>query len=192
MSVHLSMLLILAVVILLGLLGFAAGIRLLRRSRGDQSEPLCGHCGYNLTGSEANRCPECGRPFIEAGIRRAGGGRRKLGAALVISSLSAIVVITAGGVVSMLVAHARALKQAAVAMRQAQAVEAEAFQARMLAEAERSPGDFNKDGRLDGDDVQEFVNRPQRRDAGELTRKLLTREQSPATAPASTAAAHRP
>ncbi len=30
--------------------------------------PRCGNCGYDLTGAPSNRCPECGRLFIEAGV----------------------------------------------------------------------------------------------------------------------------
>ncbi len=41
-------------------------IRSARRRRG--TEPRCGHCGYNLTGSLSDRCPECGLRFIEAGV----------------------------------------------------------------------------------------------------------------------------
>lgn len=32
------------------------------------NQPRCGHCGYDLTRSESNRCPECGLLFIEAGV----------------------------------------------------------------------------------------------------------------------------
>ena len=32
------------------------------------TEPRCGRCGYNLTGSQSDRCPECGLRFIEAGV----------------------------------------------------------------------------------------------------------------------------
>ena len=30
-----------------------------------RAEPRCGNCGYNLTGSESNRCSECGLQFTE-------------------------------------------------------------------------------------------------------------------------------
>jgi hypothetical protein len=30
--------------------------------------PRCGNCGYNLTGSTMNRCPECGELFVDAGV----------------------------------------------------------------------------------------------------------------------------
>lgn len=41
--------------------------------------PACGNCGYNLTGSTTvNRCPECGKLFIEAGVvQQAPTGWRK-------------------------------------------------------------------------------------------------------------------
>ncbi len=46
-----------------------AGIWLILRSRSKVgSEPHCGHCDYQLTGLTSNRCPECGRPFIQAGV----------------------------------------------------------------------------------------------------------------------------
>ena len=41
-------------------------IRSARRRRG--TEPRCGHCGYNLTGSLSDRCPECGLRFVQAGV----------------------------------------------------------------------------------------------------------------------------
>ncbi|MCA9254519.1 MAG: hypothetical protein KDA33_02730 [Phycisphaerales bacterium] len=33
------------------------------------NRPYCGECGYDLTGSDSDRCPECGLPFVVAGIR---------------------------------------------------------------------------------------------------------------------------
>ena len=39
-----------------------------RRRGREGADPACGRCGYNLTGSESNRCPECGTLFIEAGV----------------------------------------------------------------------------------------------------------------------------
>ncbi len=55
---------ILGVVLLVG----AVVIVLLKAQRRERTDPTCGRCGYNLTGSESNRCPECGTLFIEAGV----------------------------------------------------------------------------------------------------------------------------
>jgi predicted RNA-binding Zn-ribbon protein involved in translation (DUF1610 family) len=49
-----------------GLIVLAAGRARPRRRASDV--PQCGACGYNLTGAPANRCPECGALFIEAGV----------------------------------------------------------------------------------------------------------------------------
>lgn len=38
------------------------------RRRVEAALPRCGNCGYNLTGSPSNRCPECGMLFIDAGV----------------------------------------------------------------------------------------------------------------------------
>ena len=59
-----------AIIITLGAVACVAfGLYLIVTSRRKvEPGPRCGQCGYNLTGATANRCPECGRPFIEAGI----------------------------------------------------------------------------------------------------------------------------
>ena len=51
------------------LVGVVAGVVvLIKAQRRERTDPTCGQCGYNLTGSESNRCPECGTLFIEAGV----------------------------------------------------------------------------------------------------------------------------
>ena len=59
-----------AVILILGpVVCLIFGIHLIATSRRSIGPgPHCGYCSYNLTGSTANRCPECGRLFIEAGI----------------------------------------------------------------------------------------------------------------------------
>jgi len=72
------------------------GIYLLRSagSRGSV-DPLCGNCGYNLTGSESNRCSECGLLFIDAGIVRGSASpsrvRRRVGIAFILVPIILIV-----------------------------------------------------------------------------------------------------
>ena len=57
------------VAIILAVLSAGIGLYLIRSARRRRgTEPRCGHCGYNLTGSLSDRCPECGLRFIEAGV----------------------------------------------------------------------------------------------------------------------------
>jgi len=68
---------------LIGLFVFAAwfhwsaptAVRARRRRLRELGHPVCGHCGYDLTGGDANagRCPECGRELTE--MPRVGPGR---------------------------------------------------------------------------------------------------------------------
>jgi hypothetical protein len=63
------------VVLFVGFVG--AGLWLLLGGRDlRRQHPACGHCGYDLTASTSNRCPECGLLFIEAGVRAGNWGKR--------------------------------------------------------------------------------------------------------------------
>ena len=77
------------VVLILAAATVGAGIYLIRSSGSRRGpEPRCGNCGYNLTGSESNRCSECGLLFIDAGIVRGSASpsraRRRVGIALIL------------------------------------------------------------------------------------------------------------
>src|SRR5689334_13147418 len=75
----------------LAALCLAAGLWLRRQGRGDVADdPVCGSCGYNLRGATGNRCPECGRLFIEAGVYRRGArdkSARRVATALIVIPL---------------------------------------------------------------------------------------------------------
>lgn len=113
------MALIASLIFLLTLLGcLAAGVYLLIRSRSSvEAYPRCGHCGYNLTGSISNRCSECGRLFIEAGVfvRRARRSRSTLAVGLILIIIP--LVFSFGAVATGLIA-ARATRESAVAAQQ--------------------------------------------------------------------------
>lgn len=59
---------VLIVVGVLVCVGVALAVRMALRGRAEASVPRCGNCGYNLTGAPSNRCPECGKLFVEAGV----------------------------------------------------------------------------------------------------------------------------
>lgn len=48
--------------------------RYLREQLIARGVPICLHCGYDLRGQTEPRCPECGREFAEALLRREDGG----------------------------------------------------------------------------------------------------------------------
>jgi hypothetical protein len=50
------------------LVAVAAVLVVVKSRRQAEAGPHCGNCGYNLTGSTSNRCPECGELFIDAGV----------------------------------------------------------------------------------------------------------------------------
>ena len=86
-SIAILPLLVLILAVAVAVVG--VGIYLIRSSGSRRGpEPRCGNCGYNLTGSESNRCSECGLLFIDAGIVRGSASpsraRRRVGIALIL------------------------------------------------------------------------------------------------------------
>ena len=121
--------------LILGLIAVAcvlAGIYLIATSRRSVgSGPRCGHCQYNLTGAPSNRCPECGRLFIEVGVITSPvtslRKRRRIGIVLIVLPL---VPATIGFVTTMFYRE-RAARQAAAAEK-AKAAKIYKFQQDML------------------------------------------------------------
>lgn len=123
--------------VVFGVVGLSAvaGAVLLFRARRmvvGSGPPVCGQCGYNLTGSESNRCPECGKLFIEAGIYRGTlpaheSARRRLGWAFISLPLLLFILLSGGLLIALASARAARLQaqvaaaQAATAAQQAQA-----------------------------------------------------------------------
>ncbi len=85
---------VLVVLLLIGT-GMVVLIKAQRRGR-EGSDPTCGQCGYNLTGSESNRCPECGTLFIEAGVILGNPSPKK--ARWVLVSLVVLLILVVGGI----------------------------------------------------------------------------------------------
>ncbi len=79
--------------------------------------PHCGHCQYNLTGIEDNRCPECGWLFIEAGVKIVGEGSRGRRKQLWLAAMFGLFLLAGTSVSYALMVRSR--MQAAVAQQQA-------------------------------------------------------------------------
>ncbi len=109
---------ILGVVLLVG----AVVIVLLKAQRREDTDPTCGRCGYNLTGSQSNRCSECGALFIEAGVTM---GRPPSSARWLVVSLVVLSILFVGAI-------SLSISYRAAASARAQAVRAQ-MQARMRA-----------------------------------------------------------
>lgn len=122
MALLVVLLLGVAVGVAIGLIVLAAGRA--RSPRRASDVPQCGACGYNLTGAAANRCPECGALFIEAGVTFFDPQRgTRLRRRLMMLGLTAFVIFV--GVIGLFVALRHAAVQRAVAAQQA-AVQAQA------------------------------------------------------------------
>ena len=66
----------------IAVLAAVAGVALLAlglRGRRVDDHPLCRRCGYDLTGTPADRCPECGRDLAAARSTKTGHRRRRPG-----------------------------------------------------------------------------------------------------------------
>ncbi len=137
------MALIASLIFLLALLGcLAAGVFLLVRSRSPaESHPRCGHCGYNLTGAVSNRCSECGRLFIEAGVEVRPKRRPKatLVVGLVLIILPLVLSLGAIAAGQMAAQAARARAQAIAAQQRAVAAQLQAQAQQALETTQQAP-----------------------------------------------------
>ncbi len=77
------------------LLVCAGVVVLIKARRREGTDPTCGRCGYNLTGSQSNRCPECGALFIEAGVTM---GKRPGSARWLVVSLVVLSILFVGAI----------------------------------------------------------------------------------------------
>ncbi|MCH8881548.1 MAG: hypothetical protein IID34_16910 [Planctomycetes bacterium] len=87
---------ILAVALLAGVVAGVAVLIKGQRRRGEGTDPTCGQCGYNLTGSESNRCPECGTLFIEAGVTLGNPSPKR--PRWILASLIVLAILLVGGI----------------------------------------------------------------------------------------------
>lgn len=77
-------------------------VRALRLPREARREPACGGCGYPIGSGRADRCPECGRDYTDAGITTPSTVKRLRGGLVWILAAWAGLVFTGG---SLLLGH---------------------------------------------------------------------------------------
>ncbi len=110
-------------------LGVVGGVILVvaaltRPKRSVEPGPHCGHCGYNLTGAPSNRCPECGKLFIEAGVVMGLRGPTRRRTRLVIAAAVVPLVFVAHLLIMRVVPRQRAAVQRARTVAAQQAAQA--------------------------------------------------------------------
>ena len=110
----------------------AVVIVLLKAQRREGTDPTCGRCGYNLTGSESNRCPECGTLFIEAGVTLGNPAPKR--ARWVLVSLIVLSILFVAGIGLSLSYRAASQAQAQAAQAQLLRMRATEMQAALLKE----------------------------------------------------------
>lgn len=85
--------------------------------------PYCGHCRYDLTGCPSNRCPECGRLFIDAGVVLP--KRRRFPWLVVGGAIGVLMIALLIGAIGLMAARRAAMDaQRAAAIQQAAAMQA--------------------------------------------------------------------
>ena len=109
---------------------------LFKGRRREGTDPTCSRCGYDLTGSESNRCPECGTLFIEAGVTMGNPSSKRprwvWGSWLVLS----ILFVAGIGILASRTAARKAQSQATLRAIYAQAAAAHAQQQKSSDQAE--------------------------------------------------------